>query len=74
MTEKEKLELSKFISQRISKAVEDLYVDLQQMYNNDMDRPIDYCQGEFDAMVKLAKEITETVVWNLEQKADDYQK
>ena len=71
MTDKEKMALRQFIIKRIGEAINDLYTDLKQMYDHEMDRPIDYCMGEFDAIVKLTKEITETVAWNLKQKGEN---
>jgi hypothetical protein len=71
MTDKEKMALRQFIIKRIGEAINDLYTDIEQMYDHEMDRPIDYCVGEVDAIVKLTHEITETVAWNLKQKGDN---
>ena len=70
MTELQKKSLYADILGSLHSKVNDIYIDFANaMEIADFDNPIDYAQPEISATEKLAKAITETLIWNKENES-----
>lgn len=68
MTELQKKGLYSDVLGALKSIVNDIYTDFANaMEIADFENPIDYAQPEISATEKLAKAITETLIWNKER-------